>query len=102
VVEPPLARLAGLDRLVHEPARLAVLALLYVLDSADYTFIMNQTGLTWGNLSAHLGRLEGGGYVEVRRTFVGRRPNSTVQLTPRGRAAFESYTRVLKQVLGGL
>ena len=53
-----LSGLANLDRLVHEPARLAVMALLYVVESADFTFVMNQTGLTWGNLSAHLSKLE--------------------------------------------
>jgi DNA-binding transcriptional ArsR family regulator len=64
--------LAELDRLVHEPARLAVMALLYVVESADLTFLMNQTGLTWGNLSAHMSKLEEAGYLQVEKSFKGR------------------------------
>jgi DNA-binding MarR family transcriptional regulator len=94
-----LKDLADLDRLVHEPARLAVMALLYVIESADFTFLMNQTGLTWGNLSAHLSKLEEAGYLEVEKSFKGRRPNTTLRLTKEGRAAFREYVRKMKQVL---
>ena len=94
--------LAEIDRLVHEPARLAVMALLYVVESADFTFLVNQTGLSWGNLSAHMSKLEEAGYLEVEKTFKGRRPNTNLQLTPAGRSAFEEYRRSLKQVLGDL
>ena len=58
-----LSGFTDIDKLIHEPARLAVMALLYVVDSADFTFIINQTGLTWGNLSAHLSKLEEAGYL---------------------------------------
>lgn len=95
---PNLAELAELDRLVHEPARLAVIALLYVVESADFTFVMNQTGLTWGNLSAHLSKLDEAGYIEVEKSFKGRRPNTSLKLTPTGRQAFSEYARKLKQV----
>ena len=94
--------LADIDRLVHEPARLAVMAVLYVLESADFTFIMNQTGLTWGNLSAHLSKLEEGGYIEVEKTFKGKRPNTILQLTPQGRQAFQNYAAKMKQVFNDL
>jgi DNA-binding MarR family transcriptional regulator len=93
-----LSAIAELDRLVHEPARLAVMALLYVIESADFIFLMNQTGLTWGNLSAHMSKLEEAGYIEVEKSFKGRRPNTTLKLTPRGRAAFQAYARKMKQV----
>ena len=99
---PDFSDLAEIDRLVHEPARLAVMAVLYVLESADFTFLMNQTGLTWGNLSAHLSKLEEGGYVEVEKTFKGKRPNTTLQLTPEGRQAFQSYIERMRQVLNDL
>jgi DNA-binding MarR family transcriptional regulator len=92
-----LAEVADLDRLVHEPARLAVMALLYVIDSADFTFLMNQTGLTWGNLSTHMTKLEDAGYIEVEKSFKGRRPNTTLRLTPQGRKAFHKYARKMKQ-----
>jgi DNA-binding MarR family transcriptional regulator len=93
-----LSGLADLDRLVHEPARLAVMGLLYVVESADFTFLMNQTGLTWGNLSTHLSKLEEAGYLEVEKSFKGRRPNTSLRLTARGRAAFSQYARKMKQV----
>ena len=74
-----LSSLAEIDRLVHEPARLAVMSLFYVVDSADFTFLMNQTALTWGNLSAHISKLEDAGYLEVVKTFKGKRPNTTLK-----------------------
>lgn len=95
---PDFSGLADLDRLVHEPARLALMALLYVVESADFTFLMNQTGLTWGNLSAHMSKLEEAGYLEVEKSFKGRRPNTTLQLTPQGRKAFHDYARKMKQI----
>jgi len=97
-----LSALANLDRLVHEPARLAILALLYVVESADFTFLMNQTGLTWGNLSTHMSKLEEAGYLEVEKSFKGRRPNTTLRLTLQGRKAFQEYARKMKQFLGDL
>jgi DNA-binding MarR family transcriptional regulator len=97
-----LASLADLDRLVHEPGRLMLMAVLYVIDSADFTFLMNQTGLTWGNLSAHLSKLEEAGYVSVEKTFKGKRPNTMLQLTPQGRQAFRAYLQTMKQALNDL
>ena len=61
--------LADIDRLVHEPARLAILSLLYVVESSDFIFLMNQTGLSWGNLSAHMAKLEDAGYLQVEKVF---------------------------------
>jgi DNA-binding MarR family transcriptional regulator len=93
-----ITSLAEIDRLVHEPARLAVMSLLYVVESVDFTFLMNQTGLTWGNLSAHISKLEDAGYLEVEKTFKGKRPNTTLKLTPQGRQAFRDYAKRMKQV----
>ncbi len=95
-----LSALADVDRLVHEPARLAVMSLLYVVESADFVFLMNQTGLTWGNLSAHMSKLEEAGYLEVEKSFKGKRPNTAMRLTPAGRDAFRGYVQRMKQVLG--
>ncbi len=88
-----------IDRLIHEPARLSVVLLLYVVESADFTFLMNQTGLTWGNLSSHMSKLEDAGYVAVEKTFVGKKPQTLARLTPEGRAAFEAYREHMAQVL---
>ena len=99
---PDLAGFSDIDRVVHEPARLMLMAVLYVIDSADFTFLMNQTGMTWGNLSAHMSKLEEGGYIEVEKSFKGKRPNTMLRLTPQGRAAFQAYRHKMKQVLDNL
>jgi DNA-binding transcriptional ArsR family regulator len=97
-----LRTIGGVDRLVHEPARLMVLALLYVVESADFTFLMSQTGLTWGNLSSHLSKLEEGGYVAIEKEFKGKKPHTMLHLTAEGRTAFQEYRRSMKQVLNDL
>ncbi|MEJ2148942.1 MAG: transcriptional regulator [Chloroflexota bacterium] len=75
---------------------------LYVVESADFTFLMRQTGLTWGNLSSHMSKLEEAGYIEVEKKFKGKRPNTMLRLTDEGRAAFRDYRHSLKQVLDDL
>lgn len=97
-----IAGFMDVDRVVHEPARLMLLAALYVLDSADYTFLMNITGFTWGNLSAHLSKLEESGYVAVEKGFKGKRPNTMLRLTPEGRTAFHGYRQKMKSLLDDL
>ena len=90
------------DRLIHEPARLTIMALLYVVHSADFVFLMSQTGLSWGNLSSHMSKLEGAGYIEVEKKFVQRRPQTMLRLTDKGRSAFREYRRSMKQLLDDL
>jgi DNA-binding MarR family transcriptional regulator len=97
-----LEPIAGIDRLIHEPARLMILALLYVVESGDFTFLMRQTGLTWGNLSSHLSKLEVAGYVQIEKEFVGKKPHTMLRLTDEGRAAFREYRQSMKQVLDEL
>jgi len=98
--KPP--NLTEIDRVVHEPARFALMALLYVVESADFTFLMNQTGLSWGNLSTHMSKLEEAGYINVEKSFKGKRPNTTLRLTTDGRSAFREYRRKMKQMLDDL
>ncbi len=90
---------ADIDRLVHEPARLTILAHLYVVESADFLFLMRQTGLTWGNLSSHLSKLENAGYIEIDKTFKGKKPNTMLRITDKGRNAFTNYRKNIKQTL---
>ena len=90
------------DRVIHEPARLKIVALLYVVASADFAFIMQQTGMTWGNLSSHMSKLEAAGYIQVMKEFVNRKPHTMLRLTDIGRAAFREYRQKMKQVLDGL
>lgn len=97
---PILSEFSEIDKLIHEPARLAVMALLYVVESADFTFIINQTGLTYGNLSAHISKLESAGYVELQKGYKAKRPNTTLKLTPLGRKSFNDYVRMMQQMFG--
>jgi DNA-binding MarR family transcriptional regulator len=101
-LQADLSSLSEIDRLVHEPARLMLMAVLYVIDSADFTFLMNQTGMTWGNLSAHMSKLEEAGYIEVKKSFKAKRPNTMLSLTPQGRIAFQAYRAKMKQILDDL
>ena len=94
--------IAEIDRVIHEPARLMILALLYVVESADFLFLRRQTGLTWGNLSSHLSKLEAAGYVDIEKEFVDKKPHTMLRLTDEGRAAFREYVQSMKQVLDGL
>ena len=89
-----------LDRLIHEPARLVLMANLYVVDEADFVFLSRQTGLTAGNISSHMSKLEDAGYVEVKKTFVGKKPRTVYMMTTEGRAAFERHKNRLAGVLG--
>jgi len=97
-----LQTIADIDRIIHEPARLMILALLYVVESGDFTFLMRQTGLTWGNLSSHLSKLEEAGYVEVEKEFIGKKPHTMLHLTGDGRLAFREYRQRIKHVLDDL
>ena len=90
------------DRLIHEPARLKILSLLYVLESADYTFVMQQTGMTWGNLSSHINKLEAAGYIELVKEFVERKPRTMLRLSTTGRDAFQAYRQQMMSLLGDL
>ena len=91
------AGIQDVDRLIHEPSRLVIVAQLYVVQSADFLFLQHQTGMTPGNLSAHLGKLEDAGYVEVTKEFVDRKPHTALALTKKGRMAFKEYRKKVKQ-----
>jgi len=94
--------ISKIDKLIHEPSRLMVVSYLYVVDSADFLFLIRQTGLTWGNLSVHLSKLEAVGYVAIEKEFLGKKPHTTVRLTNEGRAAFDKYRKNMKQALDNL
>lgn len=91
----PFEDLAGLDRLIHEPARLAILTALSACESADFLFLQRLTGLTKGNLSAHLSKLEEAGLVLVTKVFLGKKPRTTLRLAKAGREAVERHWRQL-------
>jgi len=97
-----LKSLGDIDKLIHEPARLQIMSYLYVVESADFIFLMRQTGLTWGNLSSHMSKLEDAGYLEVEKEFVDKKPHTLLHLTEAGRKAFEKYREKIQLVFGNL
>jgi len=92
--------LTDINRLIHEPARLMIISLLYVVESADFVWIKGQTGLTDGNLSSHLSKLETAGYVIVEKRLKNKKTNTLLKLSAGGRKAFEKYRKNLTQILG--
>jgi len=78
------------------------MAHLYVVESADFLFLVRQTGMTWGNLSVHISKLEAAGYLEVKKEFLGKKPHTVVSLSNSGRVAFDGYRESMKQVLKDL
>lgn len=87
------------NRVIHEPARLKIMAILSVAEEADFTYLMRETGLTRGNLSVQMTRLEEAGYITIAKTFVGKTPRTTASMTAEGRTAFEEYRRYLSSLL---
>jgi len=89
--------LSGVDRLIHEPSRSIILAILCAVESADFLYLQRETGLTKGNLSVHLSKLEEAGYVSIEKTYRGKIPMTLCRMTKSGRQAFETYRKQLKQ-----
>ena len=80
-----------LDRIIHEPARLRILTILSSIDVADFNFLCNTLGLTKGNLSSHMDRLEREGYVVINKTFNGKVPHTEFKISEEGRTALHDY-----------
>lgn len=91
-----------IDPVIHSPNRLKIIVELYVVEAADATFLLNRTGLTWGNLSTHLGKLEESGYVAMEKGYDGKKPRTMIQLTDRGRTAFQEYRAKMQKTLENL
>lgn len=87
------------DRMIHEPARLLIASILYAVEQVDFIYLLRETGLTKGNLSAHLSKLESAGYVQIEKSFRGKVPQTLIGLTGMGRAAFENYRKQLTQIV---
>jgi DNA-binding transcriptional ArsR family regulator len=94
----PFEELAELDRLVHDPSRLAILTALSACKGADFLYLQRLTGLTKGNLSSHLGKLEDAGLVVIEKEFIGKIPNTRVGVTKIGRTAVERHWKRLDQL----
>lgn len=91
-----LRTISELDRVIHEPGRLMIVALLAGVEECDFQFLLTETKLNKGNLSSHLSKLEAASYVEIEKTYRGKMPMTVLRLTPAGLKAFEDYR---KQIL---
>ena len=94
----PFEQLANLDRRVHDPARLSILTALSACERADFLFLQRITGLTKGNLSSHLSKLEEAGLVETEKRFVNKKTQTLVRLTGEGRETIESYWKEIQEL----
>jgi DNA-binding transcriptional ArsR family regulator len=94
----PFEQHASLDRRVHDPARLAILTALSSCERADFLFLLRITGLTKGNLSSHLAKLEEAGLVEIEKRFVEKKTQTLVRLSDAGRGAVESYWKEMEEI----
>ncbi len=94
--------MAGVDRVIHEPARMIIVTILYTAASADFLYLLRETGLTKGNLGSHLARLEEAGYVKIEKTYRGKIPQTLCSLTEEGRAAFREYRERVRRAVDSL
>ena len=90
--------LSSLDRVIHEPARLMIMTILFAVEEADFVYLQRECGLTQGNLSSHLSKLEQAGYLTITKTFKGKYPLTICKLTRNGRQTFQSYSTKLRFV----
>jgi DNA-binding transcriptional ArsR family regulator len=100
--EEDVTQLAELDRWIHEPARLAIIATLAGCESADFLFLLNATGLNKGNLSAQAIKLGEAGYIDIQKEFLGRSPHTVYRLTDKGRKALKQYKSQLRRLMAQL
>jgi DNA-binding MarR family transcriptional regulator len=94
--------IASLDKLIHEPARLAILTALSACQSADFLFLSRLIGLSKGNLSGHLSKLEQANLVQIQKQFIDKKPNTLVSLTEDGRSAIERHWQQLNNLRNGV
>lgn len=95
----PNISIEEIDKVIHEPARMKIMANLYFVKSMDAIFLLRLTGLTWGNLATHTKKLEAEGYIEVKKEFIKRKPHTMFRLTKRGINAFEEYRINMKNII---
>lgn len=100
-MDEKLRALTGVDRFIHEPSRSVILAILAATKKADFLYLQREAGLTKGNLSIHLQKLEAAGFIDVEKTYRSRRPLTVCRITPQGRQAFENYRKQLKNFIEG-
>lgn len=99
--EESFTEIAQLDRLIHDPTRLAILTALSACDEADFLFLQRLIGLTKGNMSGHLSKLNKAELVEINKSFVNKRPRTRIALTEKGKLAINNHWLQLDQLRDG-
>ncbi|MBG0825590.1 transcriptional regulator [Planomonospora sp. ID91781] len=89
----------ALDPVIHAPARLQIVALLAAADEAEFGFVRDQVGVSDSVLSKHASALEGAGYVEIRKGYIGKRPRTWLKLSPQGRRAYTLHVAALQAIV---
>ena len=97
-----LKSITEIDRVIHSPARLTILAYLAAVESVDFIFLMNQVGLTRGNLGSHLNTLEESGYIRITKEFVEKVPRTVIRLSAEGRKAINAYRKQMRSIVDDL
>ncbi|MBI9048130.1 MAG: transcriptional regulator [Anaerolineaceae bacterium] len=100
MADKPLNVNIEIDILVHEPARLKILTYLSLVESADFVFLISRTGLTMGNFSAHMSKLQKAGYIKVEKEIKDNRPHTMLTITKAGRMAYKEYREIMRGILG--
>ena len=90
----------SINRVIHVPSRLQIMAQLFVVESMDYLKLKKLTGLTWGNLSSHLSKLEEENYIIIEKDHKGKKPRTILMMTEEGKKAFTEYRQNIKQIIG--
>ncbi len=99
MINESLHELTEVDRIIHEPARLVISTILYTVKEADFLFLLHESGLTKGNLSSHLAKLEEAGYIKIEKKFNDKKPQTLCSMTPLGRQAFEEYRAHINKIM---
>jgi len=94
-----ISEVTKINKIIHEPGRLAILVYLSMVEFADFLFIKNITGLTKGNLSAHMSKLENAGYIEIIKEFVEKKPHTVLRITPKGQRALDEYRKQMSRII---
>ncbi len=87
-----------IDRVIHEPVRLKVMTVLSGVVRADFPSLCRMLGLTRGNLSAHTACLERGGYIQIKKSIIGKVPHTQYRLTSKGRKALRKYWAAMEEI----
>src|SRR5579864_8137613 len=97
LVSEPFEDLLTVDRVVHEPTRLAMLTILEACECADFLFLASATGVSLGNIAGHLEKLEAAGFVTIAKRVRWTRACTEVRLTPAGREGIREHWRRLEE-----